>query len=493
MIMKNSIKTLIVYCLALTALSCAKDKGNYEYNDINRVSVEVSESAFRIQQLQELEINPILTETIPQANDGYTYAWTIYPTTSTVISTDVGVKEPEAILLSSEKNLKATISLPPRDYYLQYTVTNNTTGVKTMTRYLLTVTGAFYEGWLVMANVNGNAKLSFIRKDDAVFMDPIKQINGFDLKGKGLKAYSGVISRMSEIFVFTDQEGYRFKADDFTLSADDSQLFTEKINFSNPYYTVNSINTDQYIVNDGKVYATIAPNFGAPGKYSIPFSGPDHVLFSYFFAGDSRYYGSFYDNSNKRFLHTSYNSRVLNTFGGIAGANYDLRDVGKTMVAADRGMNKEYYTIMKDDNGYYYYAYNPNLASPAGLHQAIQNSPDIAQATAFSASSALQHLYYAAGNKIYLYDILANSSRLFYEFPVGKKIKDMQMYKDKGWGKFKDPLFNKRLVVATYDGTEGEVFYFNLSPTGDLDGNNYGTSFRGFGEIVQLNYRNPNE
>lgn len=491
--MKLNYKYQLAILIAVLAFAaCSKDKENYDYSIVNRVEVKLVDSIFKLQQLDELNVTPVLTETAATGTTAYAYAWHVYPKQSNFSSTDVGAKDPEALLISEEKDLKTIINLSPNDYYLQYTITNLKTGIKTLKRYSLTVNGAFYEGWLVMNNVDGQGKLSFIRKDDEVFMDPLMQIHGMRMEGKALKAYSGVISKMSTINAFTDKEVYLFNADDFKLQKNSGELFLERPTLQVPFYTVNHINTDQYIIDAGKVYGTIAPNFGAPGKYSVPFAGLDYEAFPFLFSGN-KFYISVYDNKHKRFIHTSYNSRAFSAYGGIVDANYDLRNVGKTMIAADRGLQGEYYTLMKDDTDYYYYAYNPNLASPAVLAQPIKQSPAIHKATAFAASSSLQHLYYAAGNEIYLYDILANTSRLLYSFPTATNIKDIQMYKGKGWGSFNDPLFNKRIVVAAVNAGAGSVYYFDLLPTGDIANNTYFKAFTGFGDIVHLNYRNPNQ
>lgn len=484
--------SLAAILIGISLGNCTKDKGNYDYTDVNQVEVSLTDSVFEIEQMKELHVRPSLKESIPSAGDSYTYAWHVYPKNNIGVGTSGITTESEVILLSEEKDLKTIINFTPLDYYLQYTITSTKTGVKTIKRYPLKVNGAFYEGWLVMNNVAGAAQLSFIRKDNEVFMNPLNTVHGKQMEGKGLASYSGIINLMSQITAFTDKGAYRFNADDFSIQVQNDKLFLEMPSFEAPYYSVNHINTDQYIVAGGKVYGTIAPNFGLPGKYSTPFGGVDYAAFSYFFSGN-KFYSSFYDNKHKRFLQTSYNSRVLNTYSSIVDAAYDLTSVGKTMIVADLGMGNEYYTVMKDETGYFYYGYNPSLASPATRQQPMLNSPEIASAAAFAASSSLQHLYYATGNNVYLYDIMANAARLVYSFPAGKQIKDLKMYKSKGWGNFKDPMFNKRLVVATSDGTNGEVYYLDLLPTGDIQNNSYEKVFTGFGDIVQLNYRNPNE
>ena len=472
--------------LVLLTQSCKKDHGNYTYKDLNEVSIKSTDSVFVVQQLDTLKISPVLTESIP--GDNYTYGWTLFLQRTP----QEGVAH-TSTLLSTEKDFKGQISNSPNDYWLLLTVTNAKTQIKAFKRYSLTVTGAFYEGWLITGNKNGKAMVSFVRKDNTVFYNPIHDINGIELEGKGLASYSGVISRLSQINIFTDKNIYRLNADDFVVNGTFDNLFLEgDKSFENPYYTVNSINTDQYIVDKGAVHATITPNFGPPGKYSEKFTGPagDYEAFPYFMSG-SRFYAVFYDNKNKRFLNTDYNSRTLYTFGSFVGAAYDVNNVGKTMIAGDTGPGNEYYLVMKDEISYFFYTFIPKNASPAGVKQPILNSPQIAEATTFASSTALKQMYYAAGNNLYVYDVLANASRLVYQFPAGTNIRDIEIYKGKGWGKA-DPMYNLRLAVATYNGTEGELYYFDLSSTGDFENKTYSKKFGGFGDIVQINYRNPN-
>ena len=477
---------LFLAFLAIIIHSCKKDHGNYTYKKLNEATLQKSDTAFSIQQLDTLKISPVLIESIPGGE--YTYEWSIYLQSAPQDGVDY-----TSTIISTDKNFIKQIPNAPNAYWLLLTVMNVKTKIKTFQRYSLTVNGAFYEGWLITSNKNGKAMVSFVRKDNTVFYNPINDINSIELKGKALASYSGVISSLSQINVFTDSEIYRLNADDFVVNGNLANIFESDVTgFKNPYYTVNAINTDQYIIDNGDIRATIAPDFGAPGKYSERFAGPDYEAFPYFMSG-SKFYAAFYDNKNKRFLNTDYNSRTLYTFGNFVGASYDVNNVGKTMIAGDTGPGNEYYLIMKDGAGFYFYTFIPKNASPAGINQPILNSPEIANATTFASSTVLKQMYYAANNNLYVYDVLANASRLVYQFPAGTNIRDIEMYKGKGWGKFKDPMFNNQLAVGTYNGTEGELYYFDLATTGDIVNQTFSKKFGGFGDIVQINYRNPNE
>lgn len=494
--MRKSYIYTFLCTIALIQLSCTKDKGNYTYTDINTIKISVTGTTFNIEQLDRLTITPSLEESKPNEQNQYSYEWLIYPARSPVISGTQEQKE-IAILLSTNKDLDVVISQPPNSYFLQYNVINNQTGIKSSQRFNVNVTALFYEGWLVMTNMDNLAKLSFIRSDDAISLDPLKNANNTSLKGKGIASYSAVGPQISNIFIFTNEEILRLAANDLTIEANQDNIFTESPQGYTPFFSLSSSSGEQFIISNGKLHATTvnSPWFGAPSKYSVRYGGESNNVFPFLFHGDKTYI-SVYDMDKKRFLHAAMFNRSLQTFTTNPNDNYDLANVGNTMIAADLGTKKVFDIIMKNDNNqFYYYAYNPSENKPAVSYHVIKDSPSIDEAISFASSSAIKHIYYATQDKIYLYDILANSARLVYQFPSDTKMKMISMYKHKGWGSTNavDPAFNKRLVVATNTETEGKVYYFNISPTGDFENQTFNKVFTGFAEIEHINYRNINQ
>lgn len=495
--MKSLYKILCIALIGAISYSCQKE--TYNYSEINVLSVTNEIDSYEIQQRDALVIDPVITPTQPGGGP-YTYEWSVYKKVD-ILDYNITEANPanKAILLSKEKKLDVEITLSPGVYNVQLTITDTKTNLRTFDQYTLTVNGKFYEGWLVMANKAGKPLVSFVRKDNEVFLDVIGLSNkGMTLPGKGLAAFAGVQAQLETVNVFTDQEFYNFSANDFSLIGTSGSLMEARIApISSPHYAINNINFDQYIVSNGSVYGALTP-YGGFGKYSTRFSGPDYSVFPFFMTG-TKAYTLFYDNKGKRFLHNNYNTRSLLEFSsmpeeivaGVVKVAYDVSSVGKTAISVDKGPGNEYFLVMKDEVDYYLYSILPNNTSPAGIKQKMTHIPEIAKASSFAASEANKQLYYAVGNTIYIYDILANSAKVAYQFPANTLIKDLKMFKSKGWGKV-DPLFNKRLVVATYNGTEGEVYYLDLLPIGDIENGTYSKKFGGFGEIEQINYRNPN-
>lgn len=465
------IKSLFT-CVVMLVMACQKDEQSFVYEKQNQVSIETNATAFTVTQLDTLKISPTLNEPSPSGEE-FSYEWKIYLQAGTDTAT----------LLSTEKNLKAKVNLPPGNYSLRYKVTSKKTGIAAFKLYSVTINGAFYQGWLVSNNKDGKARMSFIRTDDVVFATPAETVNNTSYPGQAIAAFSGIGSDISLILFFTDQGVYRFNANDLVQNGSTTSIFPGGKQFNTlPAYGLNQFATDQYIVAEGGLYAGLGPAF-YPGEvlkpYSDRFTG-DYFLFPAVITS-SQSSSLFYDNKGQRFMQAAYLDRIIIPVAGSNLTSFDLGNVGKTMIACDYGVRgsgeDEYYFVMQNNTGVRYLL-SLNGTTP-DLNQLIGNSPDIATATKFATSSVVKHMYYASGQKIYLYDILANSSRLVYTFPADTKIADLKMLR----------ATSKRLVVALNKGTAGEVYYFDLDNLGNFEGNTYVKKFGGFGEIVHLGYR----
>lgn len=71
-------KIYILPLLALGLASCVEDEGNYNYTDLNEVTIGgVEESYSVMSRVGRLQINPELTATLDNNPDDYEYHWYI--------------------------------------------------------------------------------------------------------------------------------------------------------------------------------------------------------------------------------------------------------------------------------------------------------------------------------------------------------------------------------------------------------------------------------
>src|ERR1051325_8853213 len=84
MIMKRIQNTLLFFfCTAVVVISysCYKDKGNYEYSDVNKISVtdpQANPAIISIKQGDTLKLNPTISQSLESNESNLSYQWSVY-------------------------------------------------------------------------------------------------------------------------------------------------------------------------------------------------------------------------------------------------------------------------------------------------------------------------------------------------------------------------------------------------------------------------------
>lgn len=454
--------------------SCKKEEGKEQYKVINNLTIETPAESSLVRSLNDsLIITPVLKESNPVGDD-YSYSWTINDS-----------------LVSVKRDLRFLIDLPIKTgHKIWFTATNKKTGVQAMYQYDLEVKGSYYGGWYVAHNKNGKAHFSLIREDDAIFLNPMEEVNQKAYPGNAIGLYHaaayqyGGSTYSGYIFAFTSQGVWRFDRDNLKEIHDISEIVPSFDRFpilQKPFQAnVPSFFIDQVMILNGGVYAGPGPAFP---DYELgvfdELSAGDYEMYpgAFFLASTSPAY--YYDNKNKRFMTLPQQSNVLSVAAATNGS-FNFANVGRTMLAHDTGIasSREYYFVMTDDSNIRYLmsAVASGSGTVPGINQRIEGA-DVNLASSFVTSSVQKQMYYAASNKIYLYNILTNTAQLIFSFPAGYVVKDMEK------------TGTSRLVVAANSGSTGEVYYFDLSATGEFTGNTYAKKHEGFGDIVQVTQR----
>lgn len=152
--MKNIEKNLIICLLSLFGLflsSCYGDKGNYEYRELNDVTI-VFEDALTTLIRDSLKISPQLSAPNGYNPDKYTYEWKVYYTATT--------QDPEVI--GTEADLKYYVSLLPGKYKLVFTVREKDSDIFYRKTSDLEVKTTTTLGWLVLCSEEGRVRLDMI-------------------------------------------------------------------------------------------------------------------------------------------------------------------------------------------------------------------------------------------------------------------------------------------------------------------------------------------
>jgi hypothetical protein len=158
----------------------------------------------------------------------------------------------------------------------------------------------------------------------------------------------------------------------------------------------------------------------------------------------------------------------------------NLNNLGKDLVYMDEAnIIRAYNAILKDGAGQRHLLRITFSTSDYVLTSFIQamNAPEIDKAAAFASSQSSPHIFYGAGNLLYRYEATSNTTTQPYSFPAGENITHIRC------------RAGVEMMIATWNGTTGKVYKFNITNTGAITGGTFAKEYSGFGRIIDMRYK----
>ena len=462
---------LLLPFVSYTFNSCADDEGNYDYTDVNQLTISGIQDSYEVEQFSELIITPNITGSKSFNESDYSYTWFIYKTNSKEV--------PDTV--SHEKNLNISVAkAPSSSYRLMFEVRENETGRVTYHRSDMSVINTYSKGLAVLSEVEGMAKVAFINSLDHVTEDAYGAVNG-------RPAGRGPIG----IFLV----GRNSNSDQFiVISTEDSVMccnnidFSYVMNFQEMFYFPSSPGRlenvlhgrypyYEYVIVDGCVYKRdMYVGSGATStlpKFPAKLASQGKVSKYGFFNDNSQ--GYFYNTDKKCFVYDTYND-IGFLSSGYGNEYWDACNVGMDMIWGGCALNDDnktfIRTIMQDSNGKRYLLwgikgndYDPSTWDswyyliPSGKREI---TGDMAKTNVFTFSSLdVNYLYYGYGNKITCVSVVTGN--VISETTVdGGNIDYMEF----------DPADNTKLYVGASDGSSraksGSVYVMQMTTNGQL-------------------------
>lgn len=476
--MKRTISRVFIVCLGILALmGCYKDKGNYDYKDINTITITADKPDDISILLQDtLRINITLQETIP-STAGLEYEWVLYQNIAAPLT---------RWAMGTSKDIKAQVTQTPGAYILDYFVKDKTTGVSFRKKFNITILSKFNEGWLVLEESGGHCDIAMVTPIDAIFKDIYSSANAGSKLPAGSNRISIVRDRLGvqKIYIMSPDELTQPYFVDFLKVASFNDQFWGAPAVKKPQEYFIGGSSNEMLINNGYPHGmnTLVP---APYKLGLQPTGTwDIAPFEIYSVS-----GGFicYDNLSQRFL--KYNLTDLTPFAAPpAGAVFNVNNVNKKALYIGPGATDTYNCLFKNNNDDSLFAFKINAAAaqPALDTAYIPNTaaPGLLTATRFLSSRLLPHLYYVNGNTMYLLDIPARTARVVYTFPAGTTVTAMKMYVN--IRNSSDPDNNRLIGVATMESGAGKLYTFPIGATGDFTGNTYRKMYTGFSKINDI-------
>jgi hypothetical protein len=478
---KQYIYGLLFFATAIVLGSCYKDKGNYNYTDINNVTLKTTLDTLSVLLPDSLKVNLTVEQSMGDAAD-LSFEWVLYPAATPLTRRT----------LDTTQNLKAKITELPGTYYLTVYVKDRKIGVEYQKRLYVSVLTAYSEGWLVVEENNGACDISMISPVDTIFR------NIYSAANKGAKLPAGT-SRIPEIrtyssdqrvFILSPSDMIQVNYADFVKIKDFNEFFWEAPAVKKPQeYFANG--SDEMMLNDGKIYCrslNAPPNSAI--KLNLPPEGNYYMApYEIYASGSSGY--MVYDTIGQKFQLLTTMSNNFTSFTAQAGSlAFDMSNIGKKLIYTEQNTTSYCNAFFKNNtnDSLFAFVYNPSMTgSLAQTRYDGLNAPGLANARLFVSSRLLTYLYYVYGNSIYKLDIPAKTAAPIYTFPAGTEIRAMKMYRN--LKNSTDPNQNRLIAVATHENGQGKVYYFPIAATGNFTNNTYSKVFTGFNKINEITFK----
>lgn len=450
--MKRSL--VIILTAYITFLcACSKDKGNYDYRDINEIKISGLASSYSYVLGTVLHIEPGIQmsqkDTDPSAVE---YYWVLYKDESTILDT-----------IGRAAVLDARITMAPATYLLWLRIVDKASGVTYKARTQVTVSTLFSIGMLLIGtDENGNAEAEMIStvKDTIVF----RKI----LSGSGLPALRDPMSFMffggtstnpniARLWVMTKSGSYYL--DRLTMGGSTSGKFaniciTNEITNKDAItpvvampqvrdrsgITSGGANTfgRAVITTDGDIFATHSWLNGGD-YYANPVNRVETEYSTrlkaapWFWYAIGNYGGTpsmvWFDTDNQRFmLFPNFGSPVSTVLADVTGDafSWNLASQGRMLVYGENSRNTDNgstygnsFAIVKDNTGnhyiYKFYVYTKSQEK-RDLYTVSPIAIDFDKADFYAFSSKRTVIFYSVGNKLYAYDYNKGLEK-FYQFP----------------------------------------------------------------------------
>lgn len=527
-------------------IGCAKDKGDYNYHDINKLKITtdmdgvdpnvfITPDSIDIRQNDSLKVKLKIAESLGSSKN-FSYQWLI-------TQYEQSSANPSASVIGNAESLKIKIRLTPNLYKLVAKVTENGTGVSYYKSFALNVSGGEWggEGWLILQEQANGSDISVITTRDGtvkgkIFNDVYSTANSHKLPLGTYKVNVinyGTALRAQKVSFFYPDGGLQVRNVDFADSTKAEGWFvgspaTMKLQ-ANGSAGGSGAGFEYVIVNNQIAYRQFATaaHLANPPLFFPPFEGLSIAPFVINAASSDQFY-TLYDKLNKGFVVFNASTSALTNVPNYAapvsnlnpttGQGFDLKNMSDNLISAENAqpMNASsgiyWNCFFRNDAGTNTYlvqfprgtAYLNNFTT--GRFQLKEvNCPGINSATMFANPTSLPMpggvFYYVNTNKVYtctVNPLAASTASVGLTFASGTVIKAMKVF-NSGYTIANISALNvpegKVLVVATDETASGggnKVYFFNLNgQTGAIAGTPSSPAdvYTGFDKITDITFK----
>lgn len=430
--------------------ACSDDTGNYDYRELNKISLSGLAEEYNVDQFDTLRIDDLELNFSVEENTNLTYEWVMRRQNSELNT---------ARTVSTGRNCRGYIEEKPGGYTAHLCVTDQTNGLKYYHEFNVIVNTVWANGLFVLSEAkDGTAVLSMQRRDkaNAALKYDIFELNNPDfgqLGRKPVQVYEG-----EDGIYAVCQEGERklIKLDEDDLKLlqywDESTIEGYSGGFVPEYYSNEQGNG--MVLSEGKLFLFNYLKNGIAYRpvegYNFSWAGTTPSLFSdyyYAFDEDSQTFKVLEKNKNPLLYDKVTTLEELNT----AGQTYLASGINKVggydwiqcPVLLDPVTGMEHYYEIHiggeyDENWNYvkFFNYSEKMTRPATMDR-----------NGSCLLSKNSYWYASRGNKVIRYFFSATSVAQDWITGLKGTVTEMIFGNDES-----------KIFVATYDGTKSYIY-----------------------------------
>ena len=527
--MRKTFIAIIAAVVAALAVSCAEDKGNYDYHAINEVTIsgiKVGETMTKVSFIDHLVIDPQISSSMGKNSENdYEYTWKMMPAG---VDFDK-IEDIDATIISRERKIDQLVTWEPGDYSVFFIVKDKDNGLCTTASFKLRVKSTTSEGWMVLCDNNGRSRMDIIFNVDAdndLIAHDIWQSSDFN-PGRPEKIIFNYTIYETAALLVTDKSTYNLDVTDLHAGEDNELKWRfgippeglrvqasamSQFSINNLWVLVNEKN-EVYVldrsVNNSVFEFPVNKVDGTKDFKAAPFVG---VSYNNVYSGG---YGCapavLYDMTNRQFLVIRNNSHYPSPIA-FSGATMFTAQTGRDIVWMESAKDGRIYSLLRDpaDNRLYFYCFELRANYTPGSYWWEEGTYEeynvqhyygevlgdgLATATMYAISHQFPYIFYVSNNTIYQFDMghPEEQAKEVLSFP-GETIKCIKFCPMVAWESYEDWERQRgyQLVVGTTkDGADkadcGVVRMYEvpnlMAPLVKLK------EYQGLGDIVDIAYK----
>ena len=482
-------KTLILLLASLGFVSCVEDEGNYNYTELNQITIEGIEESYNVlDKVDSIKIYPTIKGSLLGDNlDNYEYQWHIHE----------GVTDHKHTIISNEKDLEYKVDLGIGSYTLYFTVKDKTTGLEASAYSSIKTSTAISKGYLLLGDdmeegIMGLDMVVMPAGRDTMVAENVYDNSETRFKGADQILYQGARGGMVEketLWMCTEDGSFRLNHHDGNLSIiaevnDYNLIETEfehktmriKDIFPHPttYYNIywncsymyrGYMTEDMILISQtGTVDYHTTPCNRKSNTATELFDFYPYIFYNEAARNTSLMYYVIYNKDEECFMKTVWNgirathSTYLTDYASESFP-WNQAGTGRTMVWAGNGLDTggHSYALMKDDEGKYFlykFIAGPYSFTKKGCYEIdLSVAQNFANASHYMVSATGSIMMYAYGSKLCMYNYVHNT---YKEYDMGAEITCLE-------DDFIPKASTTEFFVATYsDSEKGTVRKYNV-------------------------------